>query len=362
MEESYFIEYIKKYFKGVVLSIVKLLNGKVQDEPVRYRFKEMLTPRFSVSGKWQSVIGKYKNVKADLVAMDSPLPIKKRPSLGKASGDIPKSGMKKWLSETQMTNIQTLQALGEVDEVKAELFDDTGACITGIYENNEYLFLHGLSSGVALVTEEENVGTAARLSYGYLDENKFGVTVDWSDADNAKPIDDFKRMFKKAKGKIKILMTDPDTITLLGATKQMKEQYAFSKDLAITNTSLIPNLSLEKINEYMQKEHKVIFDKVDRSIEAEKDGDSIDLTPWQEGSIIGIPNYNVGDLVYAKTAEQNAPVDGVQYQLIDNYALISKYRKNEPAVSEYTQIQARVFPVITNVHRIYQLDTKEIQA
>ncbi len=181
MVQSQFIEYIQKYFKGIVVSIVKLLNGKEEDAPPSYRFKQMLTPKFSVDGKWQSIIGKYKNVKADLVAMDSPLPVKKRPSLGTASGDIPKSGMKKWLNENQMTNLQTLEALGNVEEVKSELFDDTAACITGLYENNEYLFLFGLSSGTALVTEEENVGTAARLSYGYLPENKghFGLAAEF---------------------------------------------------------------------------------------------------------------------------------------------------------------------------------------
>jgi hypothetical protein len=269
--------------------------------------------------------------------------------------------MKKWLNENQMTNLQTLEALGNADEVQAELFDDTAACITGLYENNEYLFLLGLSSGTALVTEEENVGTAARLSYGYLPENRFGVAVDWSDAENARPVDDFKRMFKKAKGRIKILMTDPDTVALLCATKQMREQWAFSKNIVVADTGLIPNLSLENVNEYMRREFKVVFDIVDRSMEAEKNGESIDLTPWQAGSIIGIPSKNVGDLVYARTAEQNAPVAGVEYQLVDGYGLISKYRKNEPAVSEYTQIQARVFPVITNVNRIYQLDITDFQ-
>ena len=363
MEQSQFAEYIKRYFKGVVLSVVKLLNNKVQDEPVRYRFKEMLTPKFSLDGKWQSIIGKYRNVKADLVAMDSPLPIKKRPSMGEVSGDIPKSGMKRWLNENQMTTIQTLDALGEVDEVKAELFEDTGACITGIYENNEFLFLHGLSSGVALVTEEENVGTAARLSYGYLDENRFGVEVDWSLVDDAKPVDDFRRMFDKAKGKIKALMMDPDTLAKLGATRQMREQYVFFKGIVLpTENSLIPNLDEDKINEFMRGVFKVTIDIVDRAVEAEKDGEAINLIPWQAGSIIGVPGQNVGDLVYAKTAEQNAPVPGVEYQLVDSYALVSKYRKNEPAVSEHTQIQARVFPVITNVHRIFQLDTTEIQA
>ena len=362
MEKSYFIEYIKTYFKGIVTSILKMLNGKEENMPPRYRFKEMLRPKYSITGKWESILADYRSVKADIVAMDSPLPIKKRPKMGTASGDIPKSGMKKWLNETQMTNLQTLQALGEYDEVKAELFKDDAACITGIYENNEYMFLHGLSTGVALTTDEENVGTAVRLNYGYLDKNKFGVTVDWSNPATAKPIDDFERMFDVANGNIRILLLDRPTLRKLCATEQIRERYAVFKDFNITDGTRVPALSLDKLNEFMQSEYKATFDVVERTVIAEKDGEDTILTPWQEGMIVGIPNYVVGDLIYAKTAEQNAQVTGVEYQLVDGYALLSKYRKNEPAVSEYTQIQARVFPVITNVSKIYQLDTKTIQA
>ena len=362
MEKSYFIEYIKTYFKGIITSVLKLLNGKEEGMPPSYRFKEMLRPKFSITGKWESILSDYRSVKADIVAMDSPLPIKKRGKLGSASGDIPKSGMRKWLNETQMTNLQTLDALGEKDEIKAELFKDAVSCIAGIYENNEYMFLYGLSTGIALATDADNVGTGVRLNYGYKDENKFGVSVDWGNPSTATPIDDFERMFEVAKGNIRILMLDRPTLRKLCATNQMREQYAFFKDINVTDGTRVPALSLEKLNEFMQSEYKVTFDIVERTITSEKNGEDTLLTPWEEGMIIGIPNYVVGDLVYAKTAEQNAPVAGVSYELVDGYALLSMYRKNDPAVSEHTQIQARVFPVITNVNKIYQLDTKTIQA
>jgi hypothetical protein len=362
MEKSYFIEYIKTYFKGIVLSILKKLNGKEEDMPPRYRFKEMLRPKFSIIGKWESVLADYRNVKADIVSMDSPLPIKKRATIGQASGDIPKSGMKKWLNEQQMTNLQTLEALGMMDEVKAELFRDDAACITGIYENNELMFLRGLSTGVALTTDAENIGTGVRLNYGYKDENKFGVEVFWSNPATAKPIDDLEKMLEVANGNIRILMIDRPTLKKLCATQQIRERYAIFKDFNVTDGTRVPALTLDKLNEFMQSEYKVTFDVVERTIISEKDGNDTIITPWQAGMIIGIQNYVVGDLVYAKTAEQNAPVAGVEYELVDGYALLSKYRKNDPAVSEYTQIQARVFPVITNVNRVYQLDTKTIQA
>lgn len=361
MEKSQFVTYIQKFLTGLVLKIVTKLNGKVDGKPPRYRFKEMLTPKFSITGKWETVIGNYKNVKADLVAMDSDLPLKKRPSLGQASGDIPKSGMRKWLNETQMTTIQTLEKLGKAIQVVKELFNDVGACITGVYELNEFLFLYGLSSGIALVTDEENVGIGARLEFGYLDENKFGVSDLWSNPATAKPKENLDRMFDKADGNISILMMDRKTVRQLGASDQIRSLHAF-KDGIVVDVSKIPTLSNEQVAAWLKNEYNVELDIVERTITAEKNGKQTKLTPWQEGIIIGIPDKNVGDLVWAETAEHNARVTGVEYAVVEDYMLLSMYRKNEPAVSEHTRIQARVFPVITNVELIYQMDTKTIQA
>ena len=361
MEKSLFIEYIKANIAAAIQYFVKTLNGKKEGMPIRYRFKEMLRSKFSLSGKWEATTSDYRTVKADVVSMDSPLPIKSRAAISTASGDIPKSGMKLWLNETQMKNLLTLDALGEKKVVIQELFRDTEACITGIYENNEYMFLQGLSSGATLVTDSENVGTAVRLDYGYKDENKFGVTIDWSNPATATPLDDLERMFEAAEGNIRILMLDRPTLKKLCATEQMRERYAFFKDFNVTEGTKVPALTLDKLNEFMNSEYKVTFDVVERVVIAEINGVKKSLTPWQEGSIIGLPSYQVGDLVYSKTVEQDSPVAGVEYQLVDGYALLSKYRKNEP-VSEHTTIQAHVFPVITNVQNVYQLDTKTIQA
>lgn len=361
MEKSLFVTYIQKFLSGIVLKIVTKLNGKVDGKPPRYRFKEMLTPKYSITGKWETLIGDYKNVKADLVAMDSELPLKKRPSLGQASGDIPKSGMRKWLNETQMTTLQTLEKLGKVIQLVKELFKDVVACITGVYENNEYLFLFGLSTGQALVTDEDNVGIGARLEYGYLNENKFGVADLWSNPATAKPKEDLDRMFEQADGNISILMMDRKTIKQIGASEQVRLLFAF-KDGVVADASKIPNLSNDQVSEWLKNEYSADVDIVERSIISEKNGKQTKLTPWQEGIIIGIPDKNVGDLVWAETAEANAPVGGVEYATIEDYMLVSMYRKNEPSVSEHTRIQARVFPVITNVELIYQMDTKTIQA
>lgn len=74
MLPSNFLTYIQKFFAGLVLGLVATFNDKAT--PQRYRFKTMLREELSVSGKWESVSVANTLVMADVVAMDSDLPLK----------------------------------------------------------------------------------------------------------------------------------------------------------------------------------------------------------------------------------------------------------------------------------------------
>ncbi|MDR1181844.1 MAG: hypothetical protein LBL13_07680, partial [Bacteroidales bacterium] len=199
MVQSEFIKWIDKYFKGIVVKTVDTLNGKNSEQALTYMFKEMLRKEFSITGKWETINTLNTRVSADVVAMDSSLPLKIRDSIGKASGDIPKCGMELWLNETQLTELDTLVATKVEDKViLAKIFQDLPRVLTGVYELTENLFLQGLSTGVISVKDSKNTGTGIRLDFGYLDANKFGVSVLW-DNTAAKPLDDLARVLKKAK-------------------------------------------------------------------------------------------------------------------------------------------------------------------
>jgi len=141
-EQSQFIKYIQKYFTGFISSIYKTINGE-KNAP-RYLYKSMLTPKQSVDGKWTSLLADNQNVAADVVAMDSPLPLKTRPSLGSVSGDIPKLGMELKMNENQLDQVDTMIAKnGDIKDIVVDIFDDTKRCIVGVEEQKEYLFLRG---------------------------------------------------------------------------------------------------------------------------------------------------------------------------------------------------------------------------
>jgi hypothetical protein len=363
-QTSDFIKWIDRYFKGIVVKTVESLNGKNGKEALTYMFKTMLRKEFSVTGKWETVSSLNTRVSADIVAMDSSLPLKRRDSMGKASGDIVKSGMELWLNETQLTQLNAMvkQQVSESDII-AKLFQDTPRVITGIYELMEKLFLEGLSTGVVLVDVDKNTGTGVRIDYGYLDANKFGVSILWSNV-SAKPLDDIRKVLKKAKkdgNTVTDIYMGDDTFEDFVSTQQVKEYFAFSIGF-VGDASIVPVPTLERINAALKSDsrYKATVHIVDRTVINEKNGVRTTVTPWSEGKVILTTSPQVGVLTWARLAEQDSPVQGVSYQTAEDYILVSKFRQNRPSLAEYTTSQARVVPVICNVEQIYQIDANVV--
>lgn len=363
--KSVYTDLFEKYFRGLVVKIVEKLNDK-SDGELSYLFKEYLRKEYSPTGKWEAISILNSRVSADFVAMDSSLPLKLRDSIGKASGDIAKSGMELWFNETQLTNIDTMIAQGLPDaEIVSKLLADVPRVVAGIYELMERCFLEGLSKGVTSLDDKDNVGTGVRLDYGYLTANKFGVKVLWNNSE-AKPLDDFKKVRAKAKvdgNKITTVFMDDVTLDHFLSTKQVVAFFArsrgFREDAEVVNE--VP--SLEDVNKALKKDHRYKFEivPIDRTIKVERDGKRSSVTPWDEGKVIFTCSKELGVYAYARLAEQNHPVAGVEYETADDMILVSKFRQNRPSIAEFTTSQARVVPVICNVESIYQLDSKQVQ-
>lgn len=362
MEKTLYFEYVRKYFPKLVLSIVEKLNER-NETSLSYLFRQLLTPQYSVDGRWESLIGAYTRVAADVVAMDSPLPLKNRDSLSQAGGDIPKLGMELFLNEKQMSDIDAMIAQGmDVEVVARKIFEDTPRVISGIYERLEAMFLQGLSTGVALA-DEDNAGTGVRIDYGYLPTNQFGVKIQWEgNATTALPLDDIEAVMSKARddgNRIVKAYADACWIDQFCRNQQVREQFAFFQGFV---GDKIPSLSEEQAAEVLRNRFGVTLEKVDRSIRTEKNGKQTVVTPWKQGTIVFVCDTQVGSLVWTRLAELNHPVAGVTYQTADSYILVSKYRENRPSLREYTTSQARVVPVISSPDRIYTLDIKTVQA
>lgn len=354
METSNFAEWLELYFPGITLRVVETFNG--ESLAPQYLYRRFLRQRFSVDGKWNSLSVNNRLVAADVIAMDSAIPLKNRPAIATATGDIPKMGIELAIREQKLTELQTLVAMGKLAEAQALFFSDTRMVIGGQYERLEAMFLEGLSSGVVVVEDTETVGTGVRIDYGYLAANQFESETAWSNP-ASKPLSDIQALLDAANlnGNTPTLaMMDLTTFNNMIKTAEVKDVYAAA--FGIFGTT-IPTPTRDQLNTALNDRYGFTIEVVNRSVTLQRNGANTVVKPWKTGSVVFTNTNDLGSLVYAQLAEENAPVAGVAYQKVDNFMLVSKYRLNRPSLMEVTNSQSRVVPVIDNVNAIYTLDT-----
>lgn len=362
MNESLFQKYVAKFFPKLQRLIEKV-NGK-RNKNLTYLHKgdgAMLRQEYSPDNKWESTSVNTTYVAADFVAVDSELPIKSRDSIASANGKLPKIGMSKILKESDINNINVMEAQGgNAQTIAGKLANDAIACSVGIDERNEYNFLFALSHGYVAIKDEDNPNALMRLNFNYFKGNTFGATVK-----DVISIPDIKRVIEKADGdgnSIIEICIAKSAYDKLRQTKEAKELVANYNGQSFTESSILPVPTGTKFNEAFADDNNGIkFKLIDRSIIIEEDGKKTSKKPWNANRLIFICNDVVGTLVYGRLAEQTNPVKSVLYNLVDTFKLISKYSLVNP-LREITSGQAFVAPIIEDVDQIYVLDVSEAQA
>jgi hypothetical protein len=359
MNVSYFADYVKKWFKILTSTIVEKLNDS--SNPVTYRFKTMLKPTISADGKWDSVSVSRSIVAADIVDIDSPLPIKKRDAISRAGGEIPTIGIGMKKNAKLIQRIKYLEATGATEtQIARMIFDDLSRVISGVYERLEMMFLQGLSTGFALAEDEENVGVGIRVDFGYRDSNRYGAAVKWGD-NGYIPVSDIERVITKAGEKGDVITTvalDRVAYNQIRRSDEAKSLYAASIGNFTGNNRIIPAPS--QFDSIIADEYKIKFLVIDRVIRVERDGKQKNVRPFAENTLVFLTTEQVGSLVYSILAEQDAEYKSknVDYQIVDGFILAAKYTETNP-LREFTNAQAIALPVIENVDSIYILNTQE---
>lgn len=355
---SLFAAYVDKFFKGFVGRFTELFNGK-REEPT-YMYTTMLTEEYTPDLTWNSTSLNNSIVAADVVSMDSSLPLKKRGALSRASGDVAKLGIKYTLKEKQISDIMVMQAKGQQEaDIARRILDNVPKAINGIHTRVEIMFEQALSSGQILV-EGENEGTGIRVDFGYKDANRFhAVTAPWTTTATATPLDDIRQLFDAASANsdsISDIYMSEAYFNLARKTAQVKELVAAANDQVITASSSLPVPNRTKTIAALEDEFGATFHIVNTSYKVENEaGVQSPVKPWVQGNIVGVPSSTVGRLVYGTLAEDLNRVAGVTYQN-SGFILVSEYSHNEPSLAEFTAAQALVMPVIDDGAHIYVLD------
>lgn len=351
-QKSLFSEYIEKMFPSLG-NIVEKINGK-PNAPV-YLHKQMLTKEYSVDQKWNSGSADTTYVTADVVAMDSPLPIKKRDRISVASGKLPKVGSKRRMTESDFNAVDLMRSRGDAfTTIVSKLAEDPVKVAVGIDEKNEANFLQALSDGVVLVDDGNNTGTGLRIDFGYRPENTFGVETAGHISEN-----DISRIIDAAEAKGRSFAFVEVSKALLNKIRHERwaqEMVASYRGLAFTAETQLqtPGLAIFK-EAFADRFNGIQIDEIDRQVISEKNGQQTTWKPFNVNRMVFIPSKNVGKLVWGTLAEMNHPVEGVIYQTVDQYKLISRFGNTDP-MEEITAGQALVLPVIENVDAIYILD------
>lgn len=367
MQESLFIQFVMSLWPKLSLYVkTKENNGKKRT----YLHKTMLTPVYSPDQKWEGTSANTVYVAADMVAMDSPLPVKKRDSIATSNGKLPKIGMEKKKGETDINTLNIMNAQYQANvaagnqaaansqrqQIIQRFADDVVYCSVGIDEKNEANFLTALSDGVMAVPDDENTGTALRVTFGYekFPGNHFGV-----EAKGHISREDIERVLAKA---------DADGVTLttlviaLSTYREMKKErwarelVADAKDMAYTEETKLPIPNATQFDDAFATEFGGIqFLKIDRTVYFEKNGKRTPVKPYNADKLVFLSSTDVGSLVWGTLAEVTNPVSGVKYSQLDQYKLISEFSTTKPLI-EHTTGEALVIPVIENVDMIYTID------
>lgn len=349
-------------FSVIVRRYTELINEKKFEEALLY--KEMLTPEFSADLSWGSNVLNTSIVAADVVSMDSPLPLKKRSSITRATGSIPKIGMKMRKGEKDISDIQVMESRGALSaEVARKLVDDVNKCLKGVLVRNEILFQQALSTGLCVVDSDTNTGVGIRVDFNYLDSNKLNATIGWKYA-NATPISDLRKVFdaaNEAGRSFGVVMMSKKYFDYLKNSAEGKELNASHNKILVAAVASLPTPSQSGMLEALRDEFDCEFRIVNSTFRVEINGTQTSVRPWKESNIAFLPSTKIGRLVYGMLAEESNPVAGVAYEKSADGILVAKFAHNEP-LEEMTTAQALSLPVIDGVEDIYLLQAGGILA
>lgn len=357
--KSIFGAFVEKYFAPVVRKVTETINGKTEEEQLLHT--TMLTEEYSPDLKWESTEVAGSIVAADVVSLDSSLPLKKRASIKQAIGKIPKVGLKFRKDESDITAINIMQATG-ADEgaVAGKIMNDVPRAIGGVRHLVEVMFQKALSTGEILVGEDLTAGTGVRANFGYAVENTFHCTAGVWGTETDEPIEDIEQMFSKANDdgkRITLVMIAQSRLDMIRRSRAGKLLVANNNGQTVTNLDTLGKPTRAAMLEALGAEFGAEFRVVNSSfIVEEADGTRKAIKPWEQANVVGLTTDKVGRLVYGRVAEETNPVDGVVYEKSGSFILVSKFSDNEP-LQEFTTAQAFVLPVIDGGNDVYVLHT-----
>lgn len=354
------VSLFKKYVDRIIpklQTLVEKVNDKRKDTRTYYhKDSSILKKQFASDNKWEAASVNTTYISADFMAFDSPVDIKTRPTLSKANGKLPKAGIGRNLTESELTDLQVMESQGGNDQrVARRIADDLVFCNVGLDELYEWAFLYGLCWGFVGMPDADNPENMMLLDFRYLAENTYGT-----ETLGVITLPDIERVIStigENQDTLETVWISKSTLKELRQTREAKELVADYDDKIYTDETTLKTPSQKHFQEVFEAEYECKLNIIDRTIIFEKNGNKIKQKPWSNSRVIFTCNPAVGSFIYGQLAENRNRVAGVSYQLLDDYKLISRFSVNDPSLVEKTTGQAIAAPIIEDVDQIYVLDS-----
>ena len=353
-------------------SLIKQVNRKNMGARLNSRkVKPVFFPNFfgvkqKNSLKWETLTGeKGAPVIADVISFDSSAPQKKREVIGKMSGDIPKTAVKRGMNESDWNEYQQLSRDCEGDsDLKSILdlaFKDQDFVYNAVRGRFEWWCMQLMSKGGFVLNSSNNNGivTEEFVGCGMPNENKKVAAVDWSKSTTADGLQDIEDTIVAASAEgvtIKYVVMRKDRFALL-----KKQKAVIEKVRGWINQKEKLTISKKVINEYLAAQENtegVQIVLVGPSVRIENAAHQrITINPWESANICFLEDLQCGDVQHGPIAAEHS----VEYKkkastLKKDFVFISKWSELEP-FKEWTKAEANAIPVINDPDAMYIMKT-----
>ncbi|AVM53307.1 major capsid protein E [Bacteroides zoogleoformans] len=349
-------------------SLIKQVNRKNMSARLNSRkVKPVFYPNFfdvkqKMSLKWETLTGeKGAPVIADVISYDASAPQKTREVVGKMSGDIPKTAVKRGMNESDWNEYRQLSrdCNGDADlQALLDLsFKDQDFVYNAVRARFEWWCMQLMSKGGFALNKSNNNGivTEEFVGCGMPKANRKVAAKDWANASTADGLQDIEDVIVAAAAdgvSLRYVIMRSDEFSLLKKQKSTMEKvkgWINQKDkLTITK---------KVINEYLAAQEKpVTIVVIDPSVRIEDESHKrTTVNPWESRRVCFLEDLNVGDIQHGPIAAESS----VEYAkkattLKKDFIFISKWSELEP-FKEWTKAEANAIPVINDPDAMYIL-------
>jgi hypothetical protein len=338
------------------------INRRREQFLKRLFWQKFFPLKYTTQLTWESLTGTGGNpVMADVIQYNASAPLKTRRVVSKTTGDIPKIALKRQMDEKDYNEYNTLKALARGEESRNALldlvFNDIDFCYTGVMTRTEYLAMQALSYGLIALTTSNNNGiiTEANCDFGIPSANKGAVTLQWSQASGATPLDDIRTVVdnQAASGyQYEYMVMDRTALGELQANTQVKEEFAVMRNTDFSSSKP----TLEELNRELSSRLLPKIIVVDSMARFENEEHVLtNVVCWKTGYVTFIPQLQVGNILHGPIAEETSPSVSKKATMVKrDHILISKWSELEP-FGEFTKGQANAFPRFTDVDSLFIL-------